>query len=609
MSNSVNNKKPKFRAAKSTLKVSIYGALFSYCVFHASPLICEPRALFQIDQKGELVEKIKLAIGEVDGPSQSPFEARNRAEIALKNATDMLRSEGYYQSTIEQTIIDGSTPKGQLKIKTGPRFKIGTTQIEWEGGAPNIIAQKAANEAFRLEAGNDARAQDVIDAEARALGAILSQGYANATTLPKEIIVDHQTLMMNTKITIKSGEIVKFGDIELVSKNRINKKWLESVSRIKAGENFDPRAFALLERRLLDTGAFDNVNIALAPKNNEKQQRNIIIGLQNRARFTLENQISYTSNDGIALEGSLSRYNLLGRADTFITRVAYGNITKRLEAEFRLPHYHYPDQTLALALGSFQDDTNAYRETGNDAKAEITRKLSLTSYWTLGLASNFAHTREPSYLNPDTGIERDYVAINLLGALSYDRTNNNLNSKEGYKADLKIEPTNISGDANISYLKMVGQTAYFLPLDKKQKTIFAARARVGSIMGGKIPELPSGRRLYAGGGGSVRGYAYQAIGPIYNDANSTPVGGLSLIEGGLEIRRDLWKKIGIVAFVDGGNLGIESTPDFSDIKFGAGFGLRYDLGFAPLRFDIGFPIEQVPGESNFQIYIGVGQSF
>lgn len=569
----------------------------------------EPRAVIEINTRGELLDKLKAAVGDVPAPAQSVYEARKRASLAETYATELLRSEGYYESSITSDVSDGENPKAILKIDIGPIFKISKSEINWDGTPPNAPTQNSANAAIGLKPNAPARAQDVLDAEARILGAVLSQGYANATTLPKKIIVDHADFTLSPTFIIAAGEIVKFGDLNLEGKSKVNAKWLEKISPIKRGQNFDPKALATLERRLLDTGAFDAVNIALAPKDNENNQRNINVTLQDRARFHIETDLSYSTNEGVAFEGRLARYNLLGRADTLINRLVYGEIEKRIEGEWRLPHFRAPDQTLAVSLGAFIDDTRAYREKGIETKAEITRKLSISSFWTVGLDANIARTREPSFLNPADGIERDYQSINALGAFLFDKTDNYLNPRTGYKADFRIEPTLITGDASLTYVKMVGQASYYKSFGKYDKNVIAARARMGSILGGKIPELPSGKRLYSGGGGSVRGFEYQSIGPHYNDISNTPVGGLSLIEAGLEYRRDLGNKFGIVAFVDSGTLGINSTPDFKEFRVGVGLGLRYDLGFAPLRIDIGVPIKHPNGTSSYQFYVGVGQSF
>ena len=135
----------------------------------------------------------------------------------------------------------------------------------------------------------------------------------------------------------------------------------------------------------------------------------------------------------------------------------------------------------------------------------------------------------------------------------------------------------------------------------------AARLRIGSLLGGALPDIPAPLRFYAGGGGSVRGYAFQAVGPRL--ADNTPRGGLSLVELSFEARHKITDRWGMVAFVDAGSVGDAMTPDGDNLSVGVGVGVRYDLGFGPIRADIAVPLDADKRDGAFQIYISIGQSF
>jgi len=64
-----------------------------------------------------------------------------------------------------------------------------------------------------------------------------------------------------------------------------------------------------------------------------------------------------------------------------------------------------------------------------------------------------------------------------------------------------------------------------------------------------------------------------------------------------------------VPFLDAGTVSTGSVPDFSDIRLGAGLGLRYKTPFGPLRIDAGVPLDRRPGDPSFGIYAGIGQAF
>jgi translocation and assembly module TamA len=137
--------------------------------------------------------------------------------------------------------------------------------------------------------------------------------------------------------------------------------------------------------------------------------------------------------------------------------------------------------------------------------------------------------------------------------------------------------------------------------------VLAGRLRIGSIIGGEELTVPSDRLFYSGGGGSVRGFEYQGAGPQLPD--NTPRGGLSLFETSVEIRRNVWRNFQAVAFVDAGAIGFQATPNFNNLRYGAGVGVRYRLPFGPIRADIAFPLDRRDGDADFQIYVSIGQAF
>jgi translocation and assembly module TamA len=136
--------------------------------------------------------------------------------------------------------------------------------------------------------------------------------------------------------------------------------------------------------------------------------------------------------------------------------------------------------------------------------------------------------------------------------------------------------------------------------------VLAGRVRVGSIVGAARERLAPSRRFYAGGGGSVRGFGYQELGP--KDPNNDPIGGRSLNEAAVEARYR-FGNYGIVGFLDAGQVYRGSTPDFSNLRFGAGIGGRFYTNFGPMRLDIATPIDRRPGEARVTVYVSIGQAF
>jgi len=136
--------------------------------------------------------------------------------------------------------------------------------------------------------------------------------------------------------------------------------------------------------------------------------------------------------------------------------------------------------------------------------------------------------------------------------------------------------------------------------------VVAGRARVGTTLGIDRFDLAPSRRFYAGGGGSVRGFGFQQLGP--KDPDGRPLGGLSLTEAAAEVRYR-FGDYGVVGFVDMGQVYEDRVPSFGDLRTGVGIGARYYTSFGPLRVDVATPLGRRQGESRLNVYISIGQAF
>jgi translocation and assembly module TamA len=136
--------------------------------------------------------------------------------------------------------------------------------------------------------------------------------------------------------------------------------------------------------------------------------------------------------------------------------------------------------------------------------------------------------------------------------------------------------------------------------------VIALRGLLGSIVGGSNLEVPPDQRLYAGGSATVRGYAYQSIGPQFPDGN--PVGAKSVDAATIEFRQRIGEDWGAAAFLDAGQASA-GTPFTGSLHTGAGVGARYYTPIGAVRVDVAVPLRREPGGDSFEFYIGLGQAF
>jgi translocation and assembly module TamA len=227
---------------------------------------------------------------------------------------------------------------------------------------------------------------------------------------------------------------------------------------------------------------------------------------------------------------------------------------------------------LKLGSGIFRELTDAYNEDGVNLHADLIRRYAKTSFRTYGLSIDLTRTDQRA----PTVQTINLFTITALGALTWDHSDDPLDPHRGWRFDGKAEPTYSFGDVNQPYLRLQAQVSDYLPLTRTASTVIATRFKLGSVIGG---------------------------------TPATPHGGQSLFEASLELRQKISAKWGVVAFVDAGGVGESSAPDFSNVSAGVGLGVRYNLGFGPIRVDIAAPLQRHPGAPAFQLYLSIGQSF
>jgi len=150
----------------------------------------------------------------------------------------------------------------------------------------------------------------------------------------------------------------------------------------------------------------------------------------------------------------------------------------------------------------------------------------------------------------------------------------------------------------------------------KDKNILAMRILAGVAKPyGNSSVLPYSKQFFSGGPNSLRAFQINAVGPgtFYQNANNTgflQMGGDVKLETNAEYRFGMYRFLKGAFFVDAGNVWLlKSNPantgsPFMFSKFmdqlavGAGFGIRIDVSFFILRFDLAMPLRKPWLEEN-----------
>lgn len=549
---------------------------------------------------GDLRSRLEALLPDREKP-ETGFDAERLASEAAERARAYLRSEGYYAATVDAEVTE-TPPAARLKIAPGRQFTLSAPNLAYEGDAPAPEAVEAVQGAVsKLEPGAPARAADVLQAEAAAVAALQSEGYPDAKAGARRVVVDHATGLMTPSFSFAAGARARLGDVRVASGDLLRKKYADNLGDWERGKPYDPKTLTELRRGLASTGAFSVVTADLAPETNSDGTRDVIVKLEPAKKRVLELGASWSSAEGVGIDASWTRRNVTRRADSLTLSTVLAEQQQSLTAALERPNAIGAGRRLTLSSSIVHDDTAAFERDGVSASATIDAapRLPFGLSYGVNVAADF--------YNEDVG-PNDAYTLGAFVEARFDETDSLFDPRSGYIVRLRAEPAASFGDATTTFVRGSAEArGYYTP--GAQKNTFAARVRTGWIepITGDDADLPLDRRFFAGGGGSVRGYEYASISPD-RTAATTPIGGRGLLEVSAEARRRFTDKVGGVVFVDGGNA-FNSWSDAADLQWGAGVGLRYDLGFAPLRVDLAVPLDKRKQDSGFAIYVSIGQAF
>ena len=560
---------------------------------------------------------------------------------------DALWGAGFYDATVEIAIGSATLSIGQdrtaaasraaesyrgrevvpitVKVVPGPLFTLGQVAVIDAATHAPFPPDELSQKVIGVKTGDPASASDLRAAQARILDHFRAQSYPLVKVAKLDPIVDHATHRMDITLIIDRGRRAGFGAVTVSGPEGFSSSIVSSFIYINEGDPYSPKRLADTRETVRQIPGLGSIRIREATALDRNGNLPIFVEATDRLPYVFGFGAKYSTTDGPGAQVYWQDRNLFGGAeslrlegDLFVnprhngTHIArFGDLKPsdfggRFKASFIKP-----------ALGGSRNDLliDALAEnirTGGDRYGGYTSRL--------GDATVVIRHRFDENLSVQGGVEGmtghatdvlgkvDYTLIGVPLGLTYDTTDNKLDPTRGIRINASFAPYPrfLGSTLNLVVAKVQGSTYY--ALDEDARYVFALRVHVGSEGGASLDDIPANLRFYAGGGGSVRGYRYDSIGP-HGPLNFV-IGGRSLFETSAELRVKITETIGVVPFFDAGNAFLSSLPNFSQrLQMSAGLGLRYYTAIGPIRLDVAAPLNPRKGDKPVTLYISIGQAF
>ncbi|MET3589021.1 translocation and assembly module TamA [Bartonella silvatica] len=505
-----------------------------------------------------------------------------------------------------------------ITVDAGPKYVFSVASIDKVAPFVKHKTNKIPTiESLGYKVGTVAKSENILKAEKWAIEGWRQQGYAKAKVKKSEVVADHATRFIDAKVSVDPGQVAYYGPLTVrnVSKKpRVDSAYIAWMTGLKPGQKYDSDALAKASERLARLDVFHAVSIREADQINPDGSLPLTLVLQERKPRRFGAGGRYSTLDGAGFEAYWMHNNLFGHAEHLKIEAKVSGIGSNKKESYHLKNFDYLFGGTFIKPGVFTPDTNFRTELkiqqdvlDNYTTKAIKGNFGITHVFSDNLSGQVAVEASNGYSRDIYFGRRHFTTIGFPSSLIYDSRNNRFNATKGLYAEVNVEPFyEVRSNNFVAKLTMEGRS--YWAFDEKDRFVFAARTKLGTILGSHSAQVPSDTLFFAGGGGSVRGYAYRNIG-IKTD-NDAIVGGRTLVEGTAELRFSLNNKIGLVSFLDGGLVGGKENFDFSQkVKWGAGIGGRYMTGLGPLRVDLAFPLKREKGDPRMGFYVGIGQAF
>lgn len=522
----------------------------------------------------------------------------------LKNVIDFYHNQGYLQAVIADTQLTFNRKKRGVKIKifVEEGELTGLEGISFFGNiffGDSLLAKR-----LKLKIGDAFKRIEVNDAELMILTMYADNGYLEAE-IETEIRISDETHRAIIDFNISEKNQFTIHEIKLNGLNKTDEKIVRRELLFKEGEIIRYSKLLETQRQLYLTGLFESVFIR-PEENSDSLTKNILVEMKEKDYGEFNISFGFGTVDKIRGQAEIYYSNLAGtgRKVGLITRASF--IRRYVEASFTEP------RTVGLP---WRTDINLFFEYREDPGFDLS---SVGGKITFGRNIGRNIRTSLSYRHENVKIKNIKVSPlpadvktnirSLILSSVYDTRNNLFDPSRGLFLEWKNEVAGGFLKSSNSFFRSSINAKYFHPLNNS--AVIASAIKLGWMdFLGDARDIPLNEKFYAGGPETLRAFDFQKVGPL--DENRVPIGGkFQLVLNAIELRQSIYKWIGMVTFLDVGN--VWSDPEqfeFSGMRLSPGLGIRLSTPIGLARVDYGFNVNPNIGEPRGKIYFSMGQAF
>ncbi len=448
----------------------------------------------------------------------------------------------------------------------------------------------------------------------------------------------------------ETGEQARFGETAIVGERTVDESVIRRSMLFQPGDLYRRNVIQETQRKLYSLELFEFVNVApVRPGEEEGASANgqaaaepagdqrtvpmrVTVAESKHRRVRLSG--GYGTEEKARAEAQYRQLNFLGGARSAGLHAKWSSLDRGLRGDFLQPFVFGPRWSFSLTGQRWYSDEPIYRAIQSGGHATVTYGPGLATSFSLTATTVFQSSRIERAALDDLSLRPQLIALGLdprdggqdgtLNAISFDiRRNtaqpNPLNAFRGYSVDVHLERAGGFFRGSYDYTNASIDARQYLRVPfGRRGVVMAARVQAGSIApdGGAPDRVPFAKRYFLGGSTSLRGWGRYEVSPL--SGSGLPLGGFSMFQASVEARIRLFGQLGAVVFLDGGNVwDDEWRLRLNDLRYSAGPGLRYLSPVGPIRIDLGYQLNPIPGllvdgepeGRRWRVHFSIGQAF
>ncbi len=515
----------------------------------------------------------------------------NQVPVTLRKA---LQPFGYYRPSVETELREVDPTRYVLKvhIDKGPAIRLTHLQIDLSGSGAQYNKLLVLLSEFPLQQGDVLHQGVYEEGKAVLKRGAQALGYLDADYAVHEIRIDVAQATAGIELRLQTGPRYRFGEVTFTGAEQYPESFLRRYLAFDEGDVFSYGRLGEAQLNLLDADRFEEIRLLPDRTAGGAEQIPIEISLVPLPTKRLRPGIGYGTDTGVRFSLKFDHLNVVQRGHQLTLQLNLSQVRQLAVASYTMPSVRNLHSANTLRAGYERENVDSFDTEKLTVEAERLRDFGRGRKGSL-----YVQFSQEKYTVGDV---TDTARMVLPGArYSRRRYRDLVRPRKGHQYSLEVRGAHQWLGSDTGLLQVLVAGNLLLPLPGRL-TLFTRVEGGYTAQNEPFADIPASLRFFAGGDQSVRGYAYQSLGP--EDDDGEVIGGKHQLVGSMELERAMGEKWGVAFFYDVGN----AFNDFTsmDLKQGAGLGIRRYTPVGPVRLDLArqFGVDD-PG---YRIHLSIG---